>query len=76
MVVGIGLSIGANQANVNDTYYHSAFAEWDQNNQNWYSDSRPDDVGLDVSESGAIDQYDFSFATNIRIGFSSVRRLR
>lgn len=57
--------IGANQANVNDTYYHSAFAEWDQNNQNWYSDSRPDDVGLDVSESGAIDQYDFSFATNI-----------
>lgn len=57
--------IGANTENVNDSYYHSAFSEWDETNQNWYPDSRPDEAGLDVSEKGAIDQYDFSFATNI-----------
>lgn len=57
--------IGANTENVNDTYYHSAFSEWDEANQDWYPDSRPDKAGLDVNEKGAIDQYDFSFATNI-----------
>lgn len=44
--------------------YHSAFAELDGQG-GWYSDSRPDDVLLDVSERGGIDKYDFSFATNI-----------
>ena len=68
--------IGANQANVNDTYYHSAFAEWDQNNQNWYSDSRPDDVGLDVSEVALLTSMTFRLQPIFRIGFSSVRRLR
>lgn len=57
--------IGANTAGVNDTYYHSAFAEWDDANQTWYADSRPDDAVLEVNENGAIDQYNFSFATNI-----------
>ena len=45
--------------------YHSTFAEWDEANQTWYPDSRPDFSALEVSERGAIDQYDFSFATNI-----------
>ena len=44
--------------------YHSAFAELNEQG-GWYPDSRPDDVLLDVSERGAIDKYDFSFATNI-----------
>lgn len=57
--------IGANMANANDDMYHSTFAEWDEANQTWYPDSRPDFSGLEVSERGAIDQYDFSFATNI-----------
>lgn len=57
--------IGANTAGVNDTYYHSTFAEWDETNQTWYADSRPDEAMLDVQEHGAIDQYNFSLATNI-----------
>ncbi len=45
--------------------YHSSFAEWDEKNQRWYSDSRPDHSLLDVNERGAIDRYNISFATNI-----------
>ncbi len=55
--------IGANEQGGN--IYHSAFAETDEKNGGWFSDSRPDEVSLDVSERGAIDKYDFSFATNI-----------
>lgn len=44
--------------------YHSAFAELNEQG-GWHPNSRPDDVLLDVSESGGIDKYDFSFATNI-----------
>lgn len=57
--------IGANTANANDDLYHSAFAEWDNANNTWYPDSRPDLSDLNVNEKGAIDQYAFSFATNI-----------
>ena len=44
--------------------YHSSFAELNDQG-GWYPDSRPDDVLLEVRERGAIDKYDFSFATNI-----------
>lgn len=44
--------------------YHSTFAEPNEQG-GWYPDSRPDDVLLEVRERGAIDKYDFSFATNI-----------
>lgn len=57
--------IGANMKDVNDDMYHSTFAEWDEANNTWYPDSRPDFSDLEVNERGAIDQYDFSFATNI-----------
>ncbi len=57
--------IGANTMDANDDMYHSTFAEWDEANLTWYPDSRPDFSALEVSERGAIDQYDFSFATNI-----------
>lgn len=45
--------------------YHSSLAEWDDQNNTWHPDSRPDNALLDVSERGGIDKYDFSFATNI-----------
>lgn len=57
--------IGANKKDANDDMYHSTFAEWDEANNTWYPDSRPDFSDLEVNERGAIDQYDFSFATNI-----------
>ena len=57
--------IGANKKDANDDMYHSTFAEWDEANNAWYPDSRPDLSDLEVNERGAIDQYDFSFATNI-----------
>ncbi len=57
--------IGANKKDANDDMYHSTFAEWDEANNTWYPDSRPDLSDLEVNERGAIDQYDFSFATNI-----------
>lgn len=46
-----------------DSEYHSGFGEMGNNEQwNGYS---PDRTSLNVTEKGAVDQYNFSFATNI-----------
>ena len=44
--------------------YHSGFGTSDATGTIWYADS-PQNTTLNVSEKGAVDQYNFAFATNI-----------
>jgi hypothetical protein len=44
--------------------YHSGFGTMDATGTIWYADS-PQNTTLNVSEKGAVDQYNFAFATNI-----------
>lgn len=44
--------------------YHSAFGQWNGNETEWEL-FKPDETDLEISESGSIDEYNFSLATNV-----------
>jgi hypothetical protein len=60
-ILGMDGGLYTNFPNSNSRY-HSEFGEWRGNT--WYN-FNPDNTSLEMREKGAIDQYNFSFSTNI-----------